>query len=67
MQQVENPMVRPNGYGIRDSQQEVATVLGRCEYCGEVITDHQVYGRCENLLFCDSFCFRKYMNYEEVG
>lgn len=67
MQQVENYMVRPNGYGIRDSQQEKETVLGVCPACGDTVTDAHVYGTWEDQYFCDSHCFLKYMDYREVG
>jgi hypothetical protein len=37
MMQVENPMVLPNGYGIRDPQSVDRKLVGYCAGCGEGI------------------------------
>ncbi|MGG3798950.1 hypothetical protein [Metabacillus fastidiosus] len=37
MHEIENPMILPNGYGIRDPQEKEPKVIGICSGCDEHI------------------------------
>lgn len=53
-------------YILNSNVPEEATLLGKCEFCGEEIYEGQSYAEWEGYLFCDIYCFAKWIGVKEV-
>ena len=61
MLQIENAMAKPNGYGIRDPQQNEPRTFDLCAYgCGQTIDEGYEHIEWDGEWFYDTPCFLKY-------
>lgn len=45
---------------------EGAKLLGKCAYCGQELFEGYEYAEWEGYLFCDIYCFAKWIGVKEV-
>jgi hypothetical protein len=53
-------------YGIADPQEREHEILGLCSQCGEKILPGYERVEWQNEVFCDLYCFARYMGAREV-